>query len=99
MIPLGGYVYMVGEGDENPDPDADPDEEEADPRSLKTKPVWQRMIIISAGVVMNVLLGGTCFVVTYLNGVDEIPSIVSAVEPGSGAWKAGLRPGCEITKI
>ncbi len=99
MIPLGGYVYMVGEGEENPDPELDPEDEQDDPRSLKAKPVWQRMIIISAGVVMNVLLGGACFVATYLHGVDEVPATVSAVEPGSGAWVAGIRPGSEITKI
>src|SRR5262249_54126362 len=44
-LPLGGYVKMVGEGD-------DSEESEEDPRSFKNKAVWQRMIIISAGVVM-----------------------------------------------
>ncbi len=99
MIPLGGYVYMVGEGEENPDPDADPDEEATDPRSLKMKPVWKRMIIISAGVIMNVILGGVCFVVAYLHGVEERPATISAIEPGSGAWKVGIRPGSEVKKI
>ena len=55
ILPLGGYVQMVGEG-------ADADEDESYPRSYKNKTVLQRMFIISAGVVMNVLLGFVCFV-------------------------------------
>ena len=50
VLPLGGYVNMVGEG-----PEADEDEDY--PRSFKNKTVGQRMLIISAGVIMNVLLG------------------------------------------
>src|SRR5262245_43037854 len=48
IIPLGGYVSMVGEGDT-----AAEEEGEEDPRSFKNKSVGQRMIIISAGVIMN----------------------------------------------
>src|SRR5438477_5454154 len=42
LIPLGGYVKMVGEG-------AESDEADTDPRSFKNKSVGQRMAIISAG--------------------------------------------------
>jgi regulator of sigma E protease len=102
MIPLGGYVAMVGEGETEGDTveaEDDPDRADADPRSFKNKPVGQRMLIISAGVIMNVLLGGVCFAIAYLHGVEEPPAIASAVEPGSGAWRAGLRPGTEIKRI
>ena len=105
MIPLGGYVAMVGEGDESGDvvdaPDDEPDGMVADvnPRSFANKPVGQRMLIISAGVIMNVILGAACFMATYLHGVDEVPAVVAAVEPGSAAWQAGLRPGAEVTRI
>ncbi|HET6575843.1 MAG TPA: site-2 protease family protein, partial [Fimbriiglobus sp.] len=102
MVPLGGYVAMVGEGDAEGDTveaEDDPEKADADPRSFKNKPVLQRMLIISAGVIMNVLLGGVCFAVVYLHGVEEAPAIASAIEPGSGAWRAGLRPGVEIEAI
>ena len=52
IIPLGGYVSMVGEGDNAGDDDA-----EEDPRSFRKKTVGQRMLIISAGVIMNIILG------------------------------------------
>jgi regulator of sigma E protease len=101
MIPLGGYVAMAGEGTGEVDPDAPKDniDDDTDPRSFKNRPVWQRMIIISAGVIMNVLLAAVCFVIAYMNGVKEMPPVVQAVEPGSAAWQAGLQPGTKVTQI
>lgn len=87
LVPLGGYVKMVGEGPDSEDGDDDP-------RSFKNKPVWQRMAIISAGVVMNVVLAFVCFVYVYrTHGVEQVPGIVGRVEPGSPAWKLGVRAG------
>jgi regulator of sigma E protease len=102
LIPLGGFVAMVGEGDQDGDTveGADtPEEAVADPRSFVNKPVWQRMVIISAGVVMNILLGGICFTAAYLNGVKEKPAVCSHVEPGSAAWRAGIHTGTEIKTL
>ena len=112
MIPLGGYVAMIGEGDArndsviedgggiaDPDPTYGPESEPDYPRSFKNKSVPQRMLIISAGVIMNILLAGTAFVVAYLNGVDEQPAVVQSVDPGSAAWRAGIRPGTQVTKL
>ncbi|MCU0704202.1 MAG: site-2 protease family protein [Fimbriiglobus sp.] len=101
MIPLGGFVAMAGENTGETDPDAEKDDvdDDTDPRSFKNRPVWQRMIIISAGVIMNVILAAVCFVVAYSFGVKEMPPVVQAVEPGSAAWQAGLRPGSEIARI
>ncbi len=117
MIPLGGFVAMIGEGDARTEHDADgsgvqegdtvdaepePGTPESDPdypRSFKNKTVPQRMLIISAGVIMNILLAATIFVAAYLHGVEEQPAIVHSVDPGSAAWKAGIRPGAQITKL
>jgi regulator of sigma E protease len=57
------------------------------------------MAIISAGVVMNVLLGMACFVYAYGHGMMESPAKISGVLPGSPAYKAGLRSGDEIVAI
>ena len=46
LIPMGGFVSMVGE-----------DEDVDDENALCKKPVWQRIIIVSAGAIMNILLG------------------------------------------
>jgi regulator of sigma E protease len=94
LVPLGGFVAMAGQEDGVVD-----EGEDTDPRSFRNKSVLQRMLIISAGVIMNILLAAVCFVVAYLNGVDEMPAIVSSVHPGSAAWKAGLHAGTEIKRI
>ena len=46
MIPIGGYVAMVGENGES-----------EDPNSFDKKPAWQRFIIIVAGASVNILVG------------------------------------------
>jgi regulator of sigma E protease len=93
-IPLGGYVKMVGEGD-----NADTEEADEDPRSFKNKSVGQRMVIISAGVIMNLILGCACFMVAYSHGVEETPATVGGVAVGSPAWQEDLRIGDRITQI
>jgi regulator of sigma E protease len=93
ILPLGGYVNMVGEG-----PEAD--ESEDYPRSFKNKSVGQRMLIISAGVIMNVLLGAICFIFVYrTHGVERPPAVVSRMEAGSPSWIAGVRTNSVITRI
>lgn len=106
LLPIGGYVAMVGEGDTEGDvvdSNADPVEAreaaKADPRAFSKKPVWQRMLVMSAGVIMNVVLGAVLFAIAYTHGVEEVPALVSAVEPGSAAWQAGIRPGSEIARV
>jgi regulator of sigma E protease len=94
IIPLGGYVSMVGEGEA-----ADGEEAEEDPRSFRRKTVGQRMLIISAGVIMNVLLGMLCFVAAYLHGVQEKPATVGTVESGGAAWRVGMRADDDILRI
>lgn len=95
IIPLGGYVQMVGEGETG----EGEEEGEEDPRSFKKKSVGQRMLIISAGVVMNVLFGMACFVAAYLHGVKEKPATVGTVESGGAAWRAGMRSDSHILKV
>jgi membrane-associated protease RseP (regulator of RpoE activity) len=93
MLPLGGYVQMVGEGAEN-------EENEDDPRSFKNKSVGQRMLIISAGVIMNVILGAICFIVVYqMHGVPRTPAAVERIDAGSPAWKMGVRSDSIITRL
>ncbi len=92
MFPLGGYVKMVGEGGEN-------DEEDVDPRSYKNKTVGQRMAIISAGVVMNVLFGLIVFIIAFNVGVHQTAPVVGVLEAGGPAWQAGVRTGDRILKV
>ena len=93
VLPLGGYVNMVGEG-------LEAEEDETYPRSFKNKTVSQRMLIISAGVVMNVLLGCVLFIVVYYyHGILKPPAVVGRVDVAGAMWTKGIPSGTLITKL
>jgi regulator of sigma E protease len=92
VLPLGGYVQMLGEGSEN-------EEDEDNPRSFKNKSVGQRMMIISAGVVMNVILACACFIAVFTHGKDRPAGEIGATDPGNQAWKAGIPSGAVLTQV
>lgn len=107
IIPLGGYVKMLGQDD---DPRQAEEEakrirqgEEADapldPRSYPAKPVWQRMIIISAGVVMNLIFAVLMAGVAYWYGVPYTPTVAGGTLGGGPAWIAGIQPGDQIVRF
>ncbi len=120
ILPLGGYVKMLGQ-DDNPANIAEQVRESqvqagskiatkeivgpdgtkymVDSRSYLAKSVPQRMAIISAGVIMNVIFAFIFAVIAYGIGVPYIPCVVSQTSPGSAAYQAGIRTGDEITKI
>ncbi|WP_186775370.1 site-2 protease family protein [Rubripirellula tenax] len=109
IIPLGGYVKMLGQDDDprkleeenkriTVDSDA-VDQPTLDPRSFPAKPVWQRMIIISAGVVVNVITGVLFAALAFGFGVTYSPAIVGGVTPGGPAWQAGIEPGGKVISI
>ncbi|MCI0459188.1 MAG: site-2 protease family protein, partial [Gemmataceae bacterium] len=97
VFPLGGYVQMVGQvdGDESTDEAA-----VEDPRSYRNKSVGQRMAIISAGVVMNVILAIICFIVVFQGpGKDRKAAVVASTDSGGPAGHFGIPSGSVITRI
>ena len=104
ILPLGGYVKMLGQ-DDNPSNQAGEIErskttgEKLDPRSYLAKSVPQRMAIISAGVIMNLIFAFIFCVWAFSLGVEYIPCAVSNVSAGDPAWTADIRPGDEIVAV
>ena len=98
---------LAGDGDEEVDEDHDGESEpsaaselaELDPRSLPAKPVWQRMIIMSAGVFMNVVTGAMFAAAAFFYGVPYTPAIIGGVTPGGPAWQAGIEPGGQVVSV
>jgi regulator of sigma E protease len=70
--PLGGYVKISGMIDESMD--TEHLEQEPEPWEFRSKPVWQRIITITAGVIFNMILAFMIyFGMTYSNGKAVIP--------------------------
>lgn len=97
-LPFGGYVKMLGQDDMDPNQMTSSEIAE-NPRSYSSKSVPQRMAIISAGVVMNVVTGFLFFTICYWFGVNEPSPVVGGVVPGFPAWTAGMKAGDRIEAI
>lgn len=99
--PLGGYVKIAGMVDESMDTDFA--QSEPKPWEFRSKPVWQRLIVITAGVAFNVLLAFFIFAGLKLAyGEDYIPAenIEGVyVEENSLAYNMGLRTGDHIIAV
>ncbi|MGS2724046.1 RIP metalloprotease RseP [Porticoccus sp. GXU_MW_L64] len=91
-IPLGGYVRMVDEREDDVDPDDLP-------YAFNRKPVWQRMAVVLAGPAANFLLAIVFYWLIALFGVAGYAPFVKEVTPGSVAERAGLSPGMEIVAV
>jgi len=72
---------------------------EWDPRSYPAKPVWQRMVIISAGVIMNLIFAVIFAAIAFRQGVSYTSCIVGGTSAGDPAWVAGLQGGDKILQI
>jgi regulator of sigma E protease len=70
-----------------------------DPRSYPAQSVPERMAIISAGVIMNVIFAVLMASWALGLGVREMTCELSSVRPGGAAWRAGLRTGDQIAAI
>jgi regulator of sigma E protease len=92
-IPLGGYVKMLGQDDLKPNATAD------DPRAYNRKSVGARMVVVSAGVIMNIILAAIGFMVVYLMGFNAPPPVIGRVIANSPAQRAGLQVGDRVLTI
>ena len=93
LIPLGGYVKMFGEqpGDEIP--------EDQKKVSFTHKKVSQRLAIVLAGPIMNLLFAFLVFIVVAFSGETFKGPFVGEVNPGSQAEIAGFSAGDKILKV
>ena len=89
-IPLGGYVKMYGE---TQDPDAEPIPQAEQSASFSHKSVYQRMAIVVAGPVANLILAVLFFWVVFLGGMTGYVPLIGSVQSDSPAQRAGLPVG------
>lgn len=74
-VPLGGYVKMLGQDDTKPGVVVD------NPRSYTSKSISARMLVISAGVFMNILFAGIAFMILFMTGLKVPEAVVGSVVP------------------
>jgi len=92
-VPLGGYVKLLDERE-------GPVEPRDLPRSFTHRPPWQRILVLLAGPVFNILFAVlVLWAMLWVNGVTEVRAKVGDVTTGSIAARAGLRSGDEIRAI
>lgn len=99
-LPLGGYVKIAGMIDESMDTDqmAGPPQ----PWEFRSKPAWQRLIVMLAGITVNIILGIFIFwMLTIKYGESYIPnnSVKYGIVPGIIGREIGLKAGDKITAI
>lgn len=99
-LPLGGYVKISGMIDESMDKEqmAKPPE----PWEFRSKPAWQRLIIMIGGVTVNVLLGIFIFwMVLFVYGEEYLPpqNLKYGIAVDSIGYNMGLRDGDRILSV
>ena len=99
-LPLGGYVKIAGMIDESMD--TEQMKEEPKPWEFRSKPAWQRLIIMLGGVTVNFLLAWVIYTFMFFNnGETYIP--VNKIEHGLHvdpvSEKIGLRTGDKILEV
>ena len=100
-LPLGGYVKISGMIDESMDKEFLDKEPQA--WEFRSKPAWQRLIIMLAGVIVNVLLAIAIYIgLSYAYGEQLVP--INSLKGGLQIVhpvirEAGLQTGDKILKI
>jgi regulator of sigma E protease len=108
-LPFGGYVKMLGQDD------ADPTAKSDEPDSYQNCVPWKRMVVISAGVVFNIITAAILFIIVFNPAVglkQDLPRVGFVADPDRPAFSAeatnakelgvnekGLRPGDTIVAI
>lgn len=109
-IPLGGYVSIWGEN--GSDEDKKENGASTNPRAFGNRPAWAQLVVLFAGVAMNMVLALLIFIfisygevristddAIYGSRVKNAELVVTDVSKESPAFKAGIVPGSVITSV
>jgi len=99
-LPLGGYVKIAGMIDESMDKEqmAKPPQ----PWEFRSKPAWQRLIIMLGGVTVNIIVGVAIYImVLFVWGTDYIPkeNLESGLAVNEVLYNYGFQDGDVILSI
>lgn len=101
-LPIGGFVKLLGEDGDS----SSKTKKSVNDRDFRAKPVWQRITVVVAGVVMNLILAWVIFysVIIYQNFKIIYPTLdqgvfIGFVEKDFPAEEAGIKTGERILKV
>ena len=98
LLPLGGYVQMLGEDNPIQGKDSDPDNY-SEEISYPQASLGARAIITAAGPIANFVLAVIAYFLIFMIGVKDLVPIVGAVNDDSLAMQAGIEVGDRIVSI
>ena len=87
LFPIGGFCAMEGE-----------DEESEDARAFNHKSAWQRIVVICAGSLMNLLLAIVLMIIVMFS-IGSATTTLDEVVADSPAMTAGLQSGDQIIRL
>jgi len=90
LIPLGGYVKLLGESSEEELPEKDKS------RSFLKQAVWKRILIVAAGPVFNLLLALGTFTLVNMIGLPVLTTEIGSLQLESAAIESGMKTGDRI---
>ena len=99
-LPLGGYVKIAGMIDESMD--TEQLKGEPQPWEFRSKPAWQRLIVMMGGIIVNIILGIFIFwMLTFKYGETYVDNtqLVNGIVPGVIGKQIGLQAGDRITEV
>lgn len=99
-LPLGGYVKIAGMIDESMD--TEQLNQPVQPWEFRAKPAWQRLIVMLAGIFVNIIVGIIIFwMMTFSYGQTYTPNsaVVNGIQAGAPALQIGLKNGDKILAI
>ena len=99
-LPLGGYVKIAGMIDESMD--TEQMKQPAQPWEFRSKPAWQRLIVMLGGVIVSIVVGIFIFwMMTFKYGETYIPnsSVLVGINPGEIGKEIGLQRGDRVIAV
>ncbi|MFN4994881.1 MAG: RIP metalloprotease RseP [Bacteroidota bacterium] len=99
-LPLGGYVKIAGMIDESMDKEAM--KQPAQPWEFRSKPAWQRMIVMIGGVVMNIIAGIFIFAMMSYHYGEKYTlnsSLIHGIVASDLAEKIGFKDGDKLKSV
>lgn len=92
MIPLGGYVKMLDEGEGSV-------AKQDLPFAYNQQPFYKKFLIVLAGPMTNILCAFLLYWIIFMMGVDTIKPVIGTIAPNSLAAQAGLNANEEIIRV